>query len=514
MSWPVETLAWTAALIALVLLLRGFVARQFGPQVAYALWALPFIRLLLPPIELPAWLAPAGRATARAAREAEYLVVHADSAAAPAAAPSFDWLALIPAVWLAGAALFLGWRFTAYFRMRRQILAGARPVGECGRVRLVETPQVASPLAFGVIDKVIALPIGFMALHDLRARDLALEHELAHHRGHDLLVNFAVQPLFALHWFNPISWLGWRAMRCDQEAACDARVIAARGAAERAAYASLIAGHAAGPRLALAAPMACPVLGGKSIVHRLRSLTMTDISRRRRVAGRALLGSAVLALPLTASICYAEIPAVPSAAAAPLVAAPAELTQTPAPPTAPASPEAVPAPEAPEAPEVHRFVVVRTGEGETARHEFKELLHDRKVVFLSGGEELSEEEFKAKMAALGKDGLDKRLDVRVKKLTEEDRKRFRMIGQDGERITALAPMVRMSCEGEGATSETTTPDGKRVIRICERRIKSDALSGLRRAREQIARNREMSDSVRAEVLRSLDEEIARLGAAQ
>ena len=34
-----------------------------------------------------------------------------------------------------------------------------------------------------------------------------------------IVANFAAQPLLALHWFNPIAWLGWRAMRRDQEAA-------------------------------------------------------------------------------------------------------------------------------------------------------------------------------------------------------------------------------------------------------------------------------------------------------
>ena len=89
------------------------------------------------------------------------------------------------------------------------------------------TPAADGPVAFGVLDKVVALPPGFMAGRDRAARDLALAHELAHHRGHDLVCNMLVQPLFALHWFNPLATLGWRALRRDQEAACDARVIAA-----------------------------------------------------------------------------------------------------------------------------------------------------------------------------------------------------------------------------------------------------------------------------------------------
>src|SRR5690606_6307672 len=171
-------------------------------------------------------------------------------------------------------------------------------------------------------DKVVALPPGFMAQRDRAARDLALAHELAHHRGGDLLANFAAQPLFALHWFNPLAYAGWQAMRRDQEAACDARVVERSDRETRAAYGQVIASFAAGPRVALAAPMACPVLGDKSIIHRLRSLTMSEITPRRRMAGRALLAAGLLALPLTASISYAEtmdLPEPPEPPAAPAV---------------------------------------------------------------------------------------------------------------------------------------------------------------------------------------------------
>mgnify|MGYP006146595905 CR=1 FL=1 len=45
---------------------------------------------------------------------------------------------------------------------------------------------VASPIAFGLFDKVVALPPRFMAMEDRAARDLAIAHELAHHEGHDI----------------------------------------------------------------------------------------------------------------------------------------------------------------------------------------------------------------------------------------------------------------------------------------------------------------------------------------
>lgn len=336
-GWLTGTLLYTGLLIVLVLALRRPVARIFGPQAAYALWLLPLLRFFMPPIVLPASFAPAGPAEAAS-------TLHGPAPAFATGLPVELLSALALALWLTGAAAFLLWRGHGYLRMRENLLAGARPVGEAGDVRLVETPAVSGPVAFGVFDKVVALPMGFMAIEDVQARDLAIAHELAHHRGRDLLANMFAQPVLALHWFDPVAWIGWRAMRRDQEAACDARVMAGRSGHERAVYARMIAGFAAGPRLALAAPMACPmasplldsVWGEKSIVHRLRSLRISGIPRRRRLAGQGLLAGAALALPLTASISYSEAPPAPLAMVKPdVVPALSSASSAPVPDTAP-----------------------------------------------------------------------------------------------------------------------------------------------------------------------------------
>ena len=314
-----DTLVWTGALIALVMILRRPVARYFGAGTAYALWFLPLGRLLLPPVTLPNWMAPTSEP---ALAPVDMAVPAAEPLAAPvweaasttvaSTAPGWelsDMLVPIIALWLLGAAIMLVRRFHLYFQLRSELLSDARPVGEIGSIRLIETRSISGPMAFGVLDRVIALPDGFMATRERQYRDLAIEHELAHHRGGDLLVNMAVQPLFAIHWFNPLGWLGWHALRRDQEAFCDARVVNARPQEERAAYAGIIADFARRPSLtprpALAAPMACPVLGDKSIIHRLRNLSMSELSPRRRTAGRVSLAAVFLAVPLTASISYA-----------------------------------------------------------------------------------------------------------------------------------------------------------------------------------------------------------------
>ncbi|WOI54203.1 M56 family metallopeptidase [Parvularcula sp. LCG005] len=45
---------WVAALIGLVLVLRRPVAKHVGPRAAYALWALPLLRLIMPTVPVPA----------------------------------------------------------------------------------------------------------------------------------------------------------------------------------------------------------------------------------------------------------------------------------------------------------------------------------------------------------------------------------------------------------------------------------------------------------------------------
>ncbi|HEU4649807.1 MAG TPA: M56 family metallopeptidase [Croceibacterium sp.] len=552
-GWLLDTLLYTGVLIALVLVLRRPVSHHFGPQLAYALWGLPFLRLLLPPVVLPASLAPepvaapmvdalpaasglhwveAAAATSDAPPAKLALVVV--KAPAPSAPPAWEWSDLGEValwLWLASAVVFLSWRVVMYRRMRAELLAAARPVGEIGKVRLVETPALNAPVAFGVLDKVIALPPLFMAQPDTLARDLAIQHELQHHRGHDLLANMAAQVLLALHWFNPLAWYGWRAMRRDQEAACDARVLAGRCRDERALYAALIVDIAAGPRLALAAPMACPVLGDKSVIHRLKSMAMSDITPGRRRLGRGLIVSAAtLALPLTASISYSVARAqqpISEPVAAPTPPAVTIDPSAPEAPAAPAAPEAVPSDHR----EVQTFVVRREGpDGTPHEQHFTYQRHGPNAApdvpmpavprmdFRAWGDP-NDPDFEKRMEEWGE---------QMEKWGEEYGKQWEKWGQEQERqglalaeqARRNAPEVVHSCD-QAELARTQTEDGRRRVVICnevrarnaaqaEARAQAQALSALRRSRNAIASNRGMDDEVRQEVLDDLDDEIERM----
>ncbi|MBO6641565.1 MAG: hypothetical protein JJ947_04950 [Altererythrobacter sp.] len=535
MDWLTDTFIWTAALIALVLLIRRPVARHLGPQAAYALWALPLIRLVLPPLTLPAWMAPADPVTAIAskAEPLDVFALVAEHSTVPVPATDvtlsepllpFTLTEFVLAVWMAGAVVFLFLRFRAYRRMRRELLAEGRDVGQAGKVRLIETSSTSAPLAFGVIDKVVALPEGFMATWDRDARDLALAHELAHHRGQDLAINMAVQPLFALHWFNPLGHLGWLALRRDQEAACDARVVAERAKEERATYAQVIASFAAGPNVALAAPMVCPVLGDKSIIHRLRSLKMNNQSTKRRMAGRGLIAAVLVSLPLTATVTYADsntfeevFADVPAPPAPPV---PPSAAVAPAAPTASAmlvqvAPEA---PEAPDAPKVEENEWVEQGEdgverryvirkevhvdGEHGDHEaHREVKKHRIVRVERDGEGLSEEEKRGILIEV-REGLEE-ADLALKEAFAEQSMAFAEL----ENAEGNFTVVEVNCD-TGGKGKKLMQDGEEVTVICKSEIMASALMGLKEARKAIAENPEMPDDMLSEVLKALDEKIA------
>ncbi|MEM7688324.1 MAG: M56 family metallopeptidase [Pseudomonadota bacterium] len=567
-----DTLIWTAALIVLVLLLRRPVTRWFGAPAAYALWTLPILRLFLPPIELPAWLAPTKEAAPQLAEASGGTVIIELGAAAPAAvaleAPVEETSTLLTSLaslplteialtaWLGGAAVFLYLRFSAYFRLRGELMQDAVEVGTTkgplGTIRLIETPGTNAPLAFGVREPVIALPPGFMASPDSAARDardLALAHELEHHRGHDLLINVLAQPLFALHWFNPLGRYGWLALRRDQEAACDARVMASANKETRALYANVIASFAAGPNVALAAPMACPVLGDKSIIQRLRNLKMNDDAsntKSRKLASRLMLGTAVLALPLTASVTYAEslAPAAPQPPAPPAVSA-----APPAPPAPPApmlnallqaAPKAPEAPEPPAAPlgkAKEKGVAIITIDPETGEtrsidagaQSSKIKIKDkdvtvissyvddegkksksryRKVKIVNDGERLTEEEREEIMEEVRESLAEvdvelKELEVELKEL--ENSEDWTAFAKRGEGRT----IVRMECNGSSDDVATTKElaDGTRKVMICQSRVMAQALQGLEQARAAIAENREIEGTMRREILGELDKQI-------
>jgi bla regulator protein BlaR1 len=343
-DWLLDTLIATSALMVLALLLREPVRRRFGSRVAYALWLLPAARMLMPtltttvertvpaPVVTPAMISPAvslePRLLASVATHPQTLVEAMGG-----------WPTILLTLWLGIAAgLFLN-RIIAFRRERRLILDQSVQLARLGTVRLVRSRAVTGPLAFGLIDRVVAVPHDFDRRFDDRERCLALDHELAHHRSGDLIANQFAFVLLCLQWFNPLAWASYAAFRFDQEAACDARVLDKAAPHDRADYGRAIAKAASGRALLFSAALDRPTM-----LHRRLKSMLNPTQRGRRIAGTAMVVAAIaIVLPLTATraIDYVDVLAAPKPvvpAVAPIAPVPVVAAQAPAAPISPLPP--------------------------------------------------------------------------------------------------------------------------------------------------------------------------------
>ena len=322
-DWLLGTFIATSGLILLVLLIREPMRRRFGSRVAYGLWLIPAARLLMPTLtQTVERTAPAGAPVQPLLQPVagEQILLANVSPALPSLLDELGgWTTILMTLWLGIALGLFVSRMVAFRRDRRAILAHAVEIARLGTIRVVGSSEVCSPIAFGIFDRVIAVPVDFDRLYDERERRLALEHELAHHRSGDLIANLFAFVLLCLQWFNPLAWVAHAAFRFDQEAACDARVLDKAKADDRAGYGRAIAKAASGRALLFAGVLDRP----DTLQRRLRSM-LTSQSTGRQVTGKVLIVlTAAAALPLTASWAtrYVDMPG-----GAPLT--PAAETQT------------------------------------------------------------------------------------------------------------------------------------------------------------------------------------------
>lgn len=297
-AWVAETLVATTLLMALVLIARAPVRRAFGASAAYALWLVPALRLVLPPIEgapepVAALVAPP---------------VEIVFAAAVGTGEVGPWLL---AAWAIGAAVFAVWHVAAYRRFLTRALGAAR--SEDGRgVQITFTDAVAGPAAVGLLRRRILLPVDFSSRFETAEGALAMRHEQVHHARGDLWANAAALAMLSLHWFNPLAYRAYRAFREDQELSCDAAVVAAADAETRAAYGAALVKSARGIGWATpAAPSTiCPMTRSRNLKRRLKMVRTHRKSAFATAGGALTVGLATLAgLTLTATSGIAAEPA-------------------------------------------------------------------------------------------------------------------------------------------------------------------------------------------------------------
>lgn len=291
----VWTLLASAALMVLVIAIRAPARRWVGPRVGYCLWALPALRMILPP--LPFHGPEALLAKQTSGLGASILFIGPRSGLASSFEPGLTSLGtMLFAVWLAGAVVLLGAYAIRHFAFCSRLRRAGTEIGFVRGVRIIAA-DVEGPVSFGVFRRFIAVPRTFAQDYGLDERELVLAHEIAHHRRGDLVANWASLLVLAAHWWNPCAWLALRAFREDQEFAVDAHVLIAKKPDARALYAQVLA-KAAG----IGALPACNLKARSNLKGRLMTLRQTPRSNGRLMFGGivlALLSSGALAVTAT-----------------------------------------------------------------------------------------------------------------------------------------------------------------------------------------------------------------------
>ena len=160
-------------------------------------------------------------------------------------------------LWLTGIAAMLLYTAVSYFLLRRRVATAVLL-----RNNIYQSENVDSPFVLGIIKPKIYLPFQMDGQN--------LEHVIAHEESHIQRKDHWWKPfgfvLLALHWFNPLMWLGYILLCRDIELACDEKVIKEMDNENRADYTQALVACSVNRRSIAACPLAFGEVGVKERV--------------------------------------------------------------------------------------------------------------------------------------------------------------------------------------------------------------------------------------------------------
>jgi outer membrane lipoprotein-sorting protein len=191
------------------------------------------------------------------------------------------------------------------------MLAEACDAQSVKRPELRQVPNLASPLACGILRPCILLPQAMVERGDRTELTSALAHEVAHLARRDVAWTYATRLVQSLLWFQPLVWPLHRRMVAANEELCDLQAV--QGGLRREAYADCLL------RLAEAAsrPRIEGVLGSgmatrrSSLATRIEALFDARRARNTRLSRRTrtLVASSAAVLAGAGGI-FVAVPAV------------------------------------------------------------------------------------------------------------------------------------------------------------------------------------------------------------
>ena len=160
-------------------------------------------------------------------------------------------------LWILGILVMLAYTAVSYILLRRKVATAVLL-----KKNIYQSENVDSPFVLGIIKPKIYLPF--------RMDGQNLEHVIAHEESHIRRKDHWWKPfgfvLLAIHWFNPVMWLGYILLCRDIELACDEKVIKEMDNEHRADYTQALVACSVGRRSIAACPLAFGEVGVKERV--------------------------------------------------------------------------------------------------------------------------------------------------------------------------------------------------------------------------------------------------------
>ncbi len=167
------------------------------------------------------------------------------------------WIPVVSAVWMTGIAVMLIYTAVSFFLLRRKVDTAVRL-----RNNIFQSENVDSPFVLGIIKPTIYLPFQM----DGENLEYVIAHEEAHIRRKDHWWKPVGFVLLAVHWFNPLMWVGYILLCRDIELACDEKVIKELDNENRAEYTQALVACSINRRSIAACPLAFGEVGVKERV--------------------------------------------------------------------------------------------------------------------------------------------------------------------------------------------------------------------------------------------------------
>ena len=160
-------------------------------------------------------------------------------------------------LWLLGILVMLVYTAVSYILLRRKVATAILL-----KNNVYQSENVGSPFVLGVIKPKIYLPF--------QMDGQSLEHVIAHEESHIRRRDHWWKPvgflLLAIHWFNPLMWLGYILLCRDIELACDEKVIKEMDNESKADYTQALVACSVNRHRIAACPLAFGEVGVKERV--------------------------------------------------------------------------------------------------------------------------------------------------------------------------------------------------------------------------------------------------------